>query len=102
MNALTGFLLRHKIMVTVVVGTIFILATSLVAMQFTDGVSWSAFDFALMSVFLIGFGFILERATAVFRSSTHKAAIGAAVVVVAAVLFVELSVGLVGSPLAGS
>lgn len=102
MNALTDFLLRHKIMSIVVVGTVIILAANLVAMQFTDRVGWSAFDFALASVFLIGFGFILDRVMAAFRNSTHKVSIGAAVVFAAAVLFVELSVGLVGSPIAGS
>lgn len=102
MNAITNALLRHKVMSIVVLGTLIVLAANLVAMRFTDSVNWSAFDFALISVFLIGFGFVLDRAVALFRTTTHKAAIGATVVIAAAVLFVELSVGLVGSPIAGS
>lgn len=102
MDAVMDAMHRHKVMTAAVVLTAVVLVANLVAMQASDGASWSAFDFALMSVFLLGFGAILDGATSLFRNSTHKLAIGAGVVAVAALLFVELSVGLVGSPIAGS
>jgi len=102
MNGTVNMVLRHKVMAVIVVVTALVLVGNLAAMQMTDRVSWSWFDFALISVFLLGTGMVLDVAVGAFRNSTHKVAIGAAIAVAAAVLFVELSVGLVGSPIAGS
>lgn len=102
MNAAMTVVLRHKaIAVLVVVAGIAMLA-NLVAMQVTDEVNWSAFDFAALSVFMLGVGVVLEVATGEFRTSARKFAIGAAVVGAAAIVFIELAVGIVGSPIAGS
>lgn len=102
MDAMMNVVGRYKVISAAVLITALALAANLAAMQFTDRVSWSAFDFALISVFLLGFGVAIEFAVSAFRKSTHKLVVGAAVVAVAAVLFVELSVGLVSSPIAGS
>lgn len=74
----------------------------LVTMPFSGRMQWSAFDFALIGVFFVVVAFALEVALKVFRRSTHKLEIAAIVGVAAAILWVELAVGLVGSPLAGS
>jgi hypothetical protein len=102
MDGMLNVVMRHKVMAAMVLLTALAVVANLVAMQMTDEVSWSAFDFAALTVFLLGVGLVIEVATAAFRSSTHKVAIGAVVAVAAAVVFVELAVGLVGSPIAGS
>lgn len=67
-----------------------------VAMQFTDEVQWTAFDFVAMGMLLAALGLGLELAMRISRNRAFR--VGATVVLVAAFLLVwaELAVGLFG------
>jgi hypothetical protein len=91
-----------KQLLRVVLATAAILLIPFVAMQFTREVNWTASDFVIMGVLLLGTGLLLQLAANKIRSSKSRLlAIGA---VGLAFLFVwaELAVGIVGSPFAGS
>jgi hypothetical protein len=91
-----------KNIVRLVLGVALLLLVPLVAMQFTDEVNWNLVDFATIGALLIGTGLVYELAARKLKSSTHRAVL--AIVLVAAVLLVwaELSVGILGTPFAGS
>lgn len=91
-----------KQLLRVVLVTAAILLIPFVAMQFTGEVNWTASDFVIMGVLLLGTGLLLQFAANRLRSGKSRLiAIGA---IAFAFLFVwaELAVGIVGSPFAGS
>ena len=102
MNGIVNVVLRHKVLAVMMLVAGLAMVGNLVAMQVTEEVNWSAFDFAALTVFLLVVGVVLEVATGAFRTGAGKLAIGAAVVGAAAIVFIELAVGIVGSPIAGS
>jgi hypothetical protein len=79
-----------------------ILLLPLLAMQFTREVDWTAGDFVIAGVLLMGTGLLFDLAARKIRTrKARRAAIG---VIALGLLFVwaELAVGIVGSPFAGS
>lgn len=87
--------------IRIVIGTSLILLVPLIAMLFTDDVDWGVFDFIVIGTLLIGAGVIYEFVTSKLNKKYRTPL---AVVFVAAVVlaWVELAVGIFGSPLAGS
>ncbi|MBL7684376.1 MAG: hypothetical protein JNK00_13550 [Flavipsychrobacter sp.] len=79
-----------------------ILITPLVAMQFTDEVNWSGFDFLIIGVLLFGAGVICELVLRKVKALRHRFALCAAVLIVFFLIWAELAVGIFGTPFAGS
>ncbi len=80
-----------------------ILCIPLVAMQFSNEVDWSAFDFLIMGLllFVTGFGYLIM--TRYVNNFTYKAAIAMAVGSTFMMIWANLAVGLIGSgPHAGN
>lgn len=96
------FLLQRKVMLVAVAVFAVAATTSLVSMQLTDEVDWGVFDFAALGVLVLGTGLLIEVAMAAFRSAMARVVIGGLLAVAAALVFVELAVGLIGTPFAGS
>lgn len=70
------------------------------AMQFTDEVQWTATDFATAAIVLFGAGLAYVLLT--WNAPRRRLLVAAAVLVVLAVIWVEIAVGVFGSPWAGS
>lgn len=64
-----------------------------VAMQFTDDVKWTMSDFAFMAILLIGAGVTFEVAAPRVGKPARRALMGAAVVGVVLLIWVEAAVG---------
>ncbi len=94
--------LGSKQLFRVLLGTAAMLMVPLVAMQFTREVNWTAGDFVAAAVLLAGMGMLVEVAAA--RLCTRRARLTAVAVIALgfALVWAELAVGIVGSPLAGS
>lgn len=94
--------LGSKHFLRVLLGTAAMLMVPLVAMQFTREVNWTAGDFVVAAVLLAGTGVLIEVAAA--RLHTRMARLSAIAVMAFgfALVWAELAVGIVGSPLAGS
>jgi hypothetical protein len=93
--------IRRKNMIRVVTGTALILMVPLVAMQFTDEVRWDLRDFIVIGGLLISTGLLYELITSKFDSKYY----GIIAIVLAAALvltWMELAVGIFGTPFAGS
>lgn len=77
-----------------------ILMIPLVAMQFTDEVNWSALDFVIAGVLLTGAGFTIDLLFKVGRNK-FRTAVLLTILVLIALVWGELAVGLFGTPFAG-
>jgi hypothetical protein len=92
---------QNRRLVIMLLGITCILLLPLVAMQFTREVNWSPADFgvvgALLLVACITFEFLARRV-----SGSSRYAIGIAIVTVVVLVWLELAVGVFGSPWAGT
>jgi len=79
-----------------------VLALPAVAMQFTGEVDWSASDFIIMGVLLGMLGLGIELIMRLLRDWPARLAAAAAAVMVFLAIWVELAVGVFGTPFAGS
>lgn len=71
-----------------------LLLAPLVAMQFTDEVNWTAFDFAVAGALLVGAGAAYELAAPRVSRPAYRLAIGAALVAFVLVVWAQGAVGI--------
>ena len=69
----------------------------LLAMQFTDEVDWTAFDFAFAATLVAGVGVTYELAVRVSASRAYRAAVGVALAAGFLMIWVNGAVGIIGS-----
>ena len=79
-----------------------ILMVPLVAMQFTNEVAWDGFDFVVAGVLLAGTGLMYEVVTRNVSNSRYRNIAVIALVLALVLVWMELAVGIFGSPFAGS
>lgn len=80
--------------IRVLIGVAVILLIPAIAMQFTDEVRWTSFDFLAAAVLLITSGLIFVYLSARTNDIRHKAAIGIAVANILFVIWLHLAVGI--------
>jgi len=73
-----------------------------IAMQFSSEVQWSLFDFVVAGGLLLALGFSIDFVTRKVKSLNKRFIAIATVVVLFLLIWVELAVGIFGSPIAGS
>ena len=73
------------------------LATPLVAMQFTDEVVWTAFDFAVFGTMLLAAGGAMELAVRMSGDWSYRIAAGVAVLAGFLLIWSTLAVGIIGN-----
>lgn len=74
----------------------------LIAMQFTNEVKWSGFDFLIMGILLSGTGLICELILRKVTNRSNRVILCLAAVFVLVLIWMELAVGIFGTPFAGS
>jgi hypothetical protein len=93
--------MKKKNFSRILLGATLVLLVPLVAMQFSEDVDWKLGDFVIIGTLLVGAGLIFEFLST--RVNAKNRIFVAAIVVLAVMLiWVELAVGLFGSPIAGS
>lgn len=75
---------------------------ALVAMQFTDEVKWTSFDFIIATILLFGTGLTLEFLLRKVKKIEYRIIIFIALFIVLLLTWIELAVGMFDSPFAGS
>jgi hypothetical protein len=73
-----------------------------IAMMFTNEVNWSLFDFIIAGVLLMGTGLSCEFVMRKVQKTSHRIAICAGLLFVLAIVWIELAVGIFGTPFAGN
>lgn len=79
-----------------------LLSIPLIAMQLSDEVNWKPFDFLIAGILLFGSGLLCELVLRKVPGTTTRVALCVGVLLLLVLVWLELAVGIFGSPLAGS
>ena len=80
----------------------FILIIPFIAMQFTNEVKWTIMDFVVAGGLLSGTGLLFEFVLRKVKKAKTRLTIGGLILALLFLIWIELAVGLFGTPLAGS
>lgn len=94
--------MKLKVIVWVLGVVLALLSIPLIAMQFTDEVQWELGDFILMFILLSSAGFAIAIVINKVKTNPMRFFIIVAVLLALILLWMELAVGIFGSPIAGS
>ena len=94
--------MKNKRLIGIVLTVAFLLFIPLIAMQFTDEVNWTLSDCVVAGVLLIGTGLICELVMRKVNKTNHRIILCTVILVALVIIWVELAVGLFGTPFAGS
>lgn len=92
---------QNKRLTGILIAVAVILLIPFIAMQFTDQVKWSLFDFIGAAVLLAGTGLMCEFVLRKFKKTSHRIAICAVILIALLLTWMELAVGIFGTPFAG-
>lgn len=93
---------QNKRLTAIVLSVFFLLSLPLIAMQFTSEVNWSPFDFAVAGVLLLGTGLLCELVIRSVKKISIRTILLAGLLLGLVLIWLELAVGIFGTPLAGS
>ena len=79
-----------------------LLIIPLIAMQLTDEVEWSLFDFIIMGTLLLITGLMGEIIFKKIKKYKHRVILYVVVSITFLLIWAELAVGILGTPFAGS
>ncbi len=92
----------NKRLIGILLAVALLLLIPLIAMQFTNEVKWTLSDFIVMGGLLLGTGLLCELVLRKVKKTTYRLAICGAVLVIFLLIWVELAVGIFGTPFAES
>ncbi len=95
-------IVQNKRLVTIFTIVAFILIIPFVAMQFTNEVKWSLFDFIIAAVLLSGTGLLCELVMRKVTKTSHRLLLCGLILAVLLLIWAELAVGIFGTAFAGS
>jgi Kef-type K+ transport system membrane component KefB len=94
--------MKNKRLVIIITAIVILLLIPFIAMQFTNEVNWKSSDFAVMGILLIGTGLLCEIIMRKVKRIKSRIIICGAVLFVLFLIWVELAIGVFGTPFAGS
>ena len=94
-------LIKNKRVTAIVIITVLLLLIPLIAMQFTNEVNWTLFDFVAAGVLLLGTGLLCELVIRKVTNIKYRIAICAVLLAALLLVWLELAVGIFGTPFAG-
>ncbi len=71
-------------------------------MQFTNEVNWTTIDFIVAGGLLVATGMMLEIVMRKIKRMNYKVGLIVAIIIIAILIWIELAVGILGTPFAGS
>ena len=94
--------LKHKRPLLMVLSIGVLLLIPLGFMLFTDQVQWSFLDFVIMAVLLGILGFMIELTLRYVNQPKMKIVLSLIIIAIVLLIWLELAVGIFGSPIAGN
>ncbi|MEQ1643156.1 MAG: hypothetical protein ABL959_06905 [Pyrinomonadaceae bacterium] len=95
--------IQNKRLIGIFLAVTVLLLVPFAAMQIgVDGVKWTAIDFIAAAIMLLGAGLGIEIVLRVVKRFEYRIAACVAILFALAVVWAELAVGIIGTPLAGS
>lgn len=96
-NVLQKVLTQNKDIIGIMLAASFLLLLPLLAMQISDEVVWTPFDFVVAWALLAGAGLTYRLATRRAANIAYRAAVGVAVATALFLVWVNLAVGIIGN-----
>ncbi|MES2619736.1 MAG: hypothetical protein V4615_02715 [Bacteroidota bacterium] len=93
---------KDKRIIGIVLTVALLLLVPFTAMQFTGEVNWTLLDFVVAGTLLLGTGVACELMIRKVTRPTYRIALCVVILVVLALVWIELAVGIFGTPFAGS
>ena len=93
---------QNKRIVWILAGIALLLSLPYIAMQFTSEVQWSGTDFLVMGFMLLGLGLLVEIILRKVSKPSLRGLLLIGAVLIFLLVWVELAVGIIGTPFAGS
>jgi len=90
---------RHIIILLI---SLFLLLIPLIAMQFSDEVNWTTTDFIIAGSLLFGAGLISEIVIRKIKNINYKMGLLSAILIIIILIWIELAVGIFGTPFSGN
>lgn len=94
--------MQNKRLIGIIATVVILLSIPLIAMQFTNEVNWDLTDFIVAGILLFGTGLLCEFVMRKITKPKHRIALCGTILLVLALIWIELAVGIFGSPFAGS
>ena len=95
-----NFLFKMIVRILPIVGVLLLIP--LIAMQLTDEVNWSFFDFIIMGALLTITGLLIGIILKKVKSYKYKKVLIVTILLIFLLIWAELAVGLFGTPFAGN
>jgi ABC-type Mn2+/Zn2+ transport system permease subunit len=95
-------IMKNKRLIGIILTVTLLLIIPLIAMQFTDEVNWTLFDFLIAGVLLLGTGLLCELVMRKVTKIEHRITICVVILAALILFWIELAVGIFGTPFAGS
>jgi hypothetical protein len=93
--------IRNKRLTAIMLTVVLLLLIPFIAMQFTGEVKWSPSDFIVAAVLLAGTGISCELVLRKVRRISQRIALCATLLTALLLVWLELAVGIFGTPFAG-
>ncbi len=93
---------QNKRLIVIMLAAAFLLIIPLTAMQFTDEVNWTLSDFVTAAVLLFGTGLLCELVLRKVTKPGYRIAIVIAILAALLIIWAELAVGILGTPISGN
>ena len=94
--------MRNRRLIGILLAAALLLLIPLIAMQFTDEVNWTLFDFIVGGVLLFGTGILCELVMRVIKKMEYRVVFCVALLAALLLVWIELAVGVFGTPFAGN
>ncbi|MEO5946575.1 MAG: hypothetical protein ABIP79_07130 [Chitinophagaceae bacterium] len=94
--------MKNKRLIIILTVVAILLLIPLVSMQFTNEVDWTISDFIIMGTLMLGTGLLLELVMRKVKSIKNRIIVCGLILLGFVLIWVELAVGIFGTPFAGS
>jgi hypothetical protein len=94
--------MQKKRLIGILIAVPALLLIPLIAMQYTDEVKWSLFDFVVAGILLAGVGFTFEFIMRKIKVTKFRIAACFGLLLVFLLIWIELAVGIFNTPFGGS
>ncbi|NSL86089.1 hypothetical protein ECE50_004550 [Chitinophaga sp. Mgbs1] len=95
-------IMQNKRLIGILLTVGLLLLIPLAAMQFTGEVNWSLTDFIVAGALLLGTGLLCELVMRKVKKTGYRVAFIIAILGALLLIWIELAVGIFGSPVAGN
>lgn len=95
-------IMQNKRLIIIMITVALLLFIPLIAMQFTDEVNWTLFDFIVAGVLLLGTGLMCELVIWRITKISLRITVCVSLLAIFLLIWAELAVGIFGTPLSGN